>query len=217
MTTHELTAPPLHERQTWWARGFALLYDPFLWLGEHAGMKRHRGALLGHAHGRVLEIGAGTGLNVPHYPEGLSELILAEPDAAMCRRLARRADGRATVVPAPADALPLADGSVDTVVSTFVLCTVEDPQAALREVRRVLRPGGQLLLIEHVLADARWLASLQRTLRRPWSGFARGCRCDQPTPELLRAAGFRAELRPARWHAMPPIVSPVVVGRAFGD
>lgn len=210
------SATPVHERQTWWARSFALLYDPFLWLGEHAGMKRHRRALLRQARGRVLEIGAGTGLNVPHYPSGLSELILAEPDASMCRRLERKADGRATVVAAAAEALPVPDASLDTVVSTFVLCTVDDPDAALREIRRVLRPDGQLLLIEHVRSETRWRALLQRLLRKPWASFARGCRCDQPTTELLRACGFRAELRPARWRAMPPVVRPVVVGRAFG-
>ena len=215
VATEACTAIPVHERQTWWARCFALAYDPFLWLGEHAGMKRHRRELLRHARGRVLEIGAGTGLNVPHYPSALSELILAEPDASMWRRLVRRADGRATVITGPADDLPLADASVDTVVSTFVLCTVEKPEAALREIRRVLRPDGQLLLIEHVRSDVRWRAWLQRMLRKPWAGFARGCRCDQPTPELLRAAGFRTKLRSARWHAMPPIVAPVVVGRAF--
>lgn len=217
MATEAFTEMPLYVRQTWWARGFALLYDPFLWLGEHAGMRRHRRALLRQARGRVLEIGAGTGLNVPHYPSGLSELILAEPDASMHRRLVRRADGRATVVTAPADSLPVGDASLDTVVSTFVLCTVENPETALREIRRVLRPGGQLLLIEHVRADAPWSAWFQRVCRKPWSSFARGCRCDQPTPELLRASGFRAELRAARWHAMPPIVAPVVVGRAFSE
>ncbi|MGZ8697444.1 MAG: hypothetical protein ACXWZY_10265 [Gaiellaceae bacterium] len=79
----------------------------------------------------------------------------------------------------------------------------------------MLRPDGQLLLIEHIRSDVRWRASLQRMLRKPWSSFARGCCCDQPTPELLRASGFRIELRPARWHAMPPIVGPVVIGRAF--
>jgi ubiquinone/menaquinone biosynthesis C-methylase UbiE len=203
------------EQETWWARGFAALYEPSLWPGERAGMRRHRSALLRHARGRVLEIGAGTGLNVPHYPPGLSELILAEPDAALRRRLARRADGRASVVAAAAEELPVEDASLDTVVSTLVLCTVEDPDAALGEIRRVLRPGGQLLLIEHVRSDVRRRAALQRLLRGPWSRFARGCRCDQPTAELVRAAGFRAELRTARWRAMPSIVRPLVVGRAF--
>ena len=214
MASEAYTAMPVYERQTWWARYFALLYDPSLWLGEHAGMKRHRRALLRQARGRVLEIGAGTGLNVPHYPSGLSELILTEPDASMGQRLVRRADGRATVVTASADNLPMGDASLDTVVSTLVLCTVENPEAALREIRRVLRPDGQLLLIEHVRSAGRWGAMLQRMLRKPWSSFARGCRCDQPTTELLHAAGFRVELRPARWRAMPPIVRPLVVGRA---
>jgi len=198
-----------------WASTFARIYDLSLWPGEHAGMRNHRRTLLAHARGRVLEIGAGTGLNVPHYRPGLTELILSEPDASMCRRLERRADGRASVVPARADELPVEDASLDTVVSTFVLCSVESPEAALSEIRRVLRPGGRLLLIEHVRADTRWLASLQRRLRGPWSRFACGCRCDQPTPELLRASGFRAELRPALWRAMPPVVRPIVVGQAF--
>lgn len=214
MRSRSAGGDPADMAATWWARGFALLYDPFLWLGEHAGMRRHRRELLAQARGAVLEIGAGTGLNVPHYPNGVAELILTEPDAAMSRRLAERADGRATVVTAPADALPVEDASLDTVVSTFVLCTVEDPAAALREIRRVLRPDGQLLLIEHVRSDVRWRAALQRLLRRPWSRFACGCRCDQATPELLRACGFRTDLRRARWRGMPPIVAPVVVGRA---
>jgi SAM-dependent methyltransferase len=208
--------PPVasYERQTVWARCFALVYDPFLWLAERAGMARERRGLLREARGRVLEIGAGTGLNVPHYPAGLDELILTEPDAAMCRRLVRRANG-ATVAAAPADDLPAEDASVDTVVSTLVLCTVDDPMAALREIRRVLRPDGQLLLIEHVRSDTRWGARLQRLLRTPWSRFARGCRCDQPTADLLRAAGFELDLRRARWRGMPPIVGPVVVGRGY--
>ena len=213
-TTEAHNSIAVQERPTWWARCFALIYDSSLWSGERAGMKQHRRALLSQARGRVLEIGAGTGLNVPHYPSDLSELILTEPDASMRRRLLRRVDGRSTVVAAPAEALPVADASIDTVVSTLVLCTVGDPEAALREIRRVLRPGGQLLLIEHVRSDSRWRALLQRMLRKPWSGFARGCRCDQPTAELLRASGFRVELRSARWRTMPPVVVPLVVGRA---
>ena len=205
---------PWRMQLTWWAKGFAVLYDPFLWAGEVAGMRRRRRALLAAARGRVLEIGAGTGLNIPYYPRGLSELILAEPDAAMSRRLVRRVAGTATVLAAPAEQLPLDDASVDTVVSTFVLCTVESAEAALSEIRRVLRPDGQLLLIEHVRSDVRWRAALQRRLRRPWSSFARGCRCDQATPELLRACGFRAELDSARWRGMPAIVAPLVVGIA---
>lgn len=200
---------------TLWARVFAWVYDPTLWLGERAGLRQERRALLREAHGRVLEIGAGTGLNVAHYPAELEELILAEPDAAMLERLVRRAEGRATVVAAPAEDLPVADASLDTVVSTLVLCTVASPEATLREIRRVLRPGGKLLLIEHVRSDVHWRARVQRLFRTPWSKFARGCRCDQPTVELLRAHGFRIELRSTRWRAMPLIIGPLVVGRAF--
>ncbi|HEY6962542.1 MAG TPA: class I SAM-dependent methyltransferase [Gaiellaceae bacterium] len=198
----------------WWATGFAFIYEPTLWLGEHFGMRRHRRALLAEARGRVLEIGAGTGLNLAHYPADVDELILTEPDASMHRRLLRRSDGPAKVVAAPAERLPVPDGSVDTVVSTFVLCTVDDPEATLREIRRVLRPDGQLLLIEHVRSGTRVLATLQRLLRRPWAGFARGCRCDQDTPGILEACGFRSDLRPARWRGVPPLVAPLVVGRA---
>jgi ubiquinone/menaquinone biosynthesis C-methylase UbiE len=193
-------------------RIFARMYDPSLWLGEVAGMRRKRRELLLNARGRVLEIGAGTGLNVPFYPEGI-ELIVAEPDRAMAARLARRA-GDATVIDAPAESLPLEDDSVDTVVSTLVLCTVADPRAALLEIRRVLRPGGELLLIEHVRSEVRWRAAVQRLLRKPWSRFARGCRCDQATVELLHAEGFRTELDDASWRTMPVVVGPLVVGRA---
>ena len=129
------------------------MYDPFLWLGEIAGMRPRRSTLLGGARGRVVEIGAGTGLNIAHYPDGIAELVLTEPEPAMRRRLARRLQRHervARIVDAPAERLPLADASVDTVVSTLVLCTVNNPERALREIARVLRPDGQLLFIEHV-------------------------------------------------------------------
>ena len=112
-------------------RIFALVYNPFLWLGEIAGMRNLRRAVLGNAHGRVVEIGAGTGLNIAHYPDEIADLVLTEPDASMRRRLTRRLqrNGRvARIVDAPAERLPLADASVDTVVSTLVLCTVPDPE-----------------------------------------------------------------------------------------
>ena len=197
-----------------WSRIFALVYEPALWLGEVAGMRKRRHELLAQARGRVLEVGAGTGLNLAHDPAAVTELIVAEPDDSMRRRLERRARGRAAVLAAPAERLPLDDASVDTVVSTLVLCTVRDPDAALREIRRVLRPGGRLLLIEHVRSDVGWRAWLQRRLRRPWAAFACGCRCDQPTAQLLHAAGFRTELHEASWRAMPAIIGPVVVGTA---
>ena len=200
-----------------WLRIFALAYDPFLWLSEIAGMRRMRSALLGGARGRVVEIGAGTGLNVAHYPDEITELVLTEPDAAMRRRLARRLqrDGRgARIVDAPAERLPLADASVDTVVSTLVLCTVNDPERTLGEIARVLRPDGQLLFIEHVRASSRFLAACQDYLLRPWRSFAGGCHCNRATVELMRACGFTIAADEDVWRGMPAIVHPLILGRA---
>jgi ubiquinone/menaquinone biosynthesis C-methylase UbiE len=196
----------------------ACLYDPFLALAERRGMAARRAALLAAARGRVLEIGAGTGLNLAHYPADVDELVLSEPEPRMRARLERRVarSGRAaTVMPAPAEALPFADGSFDTVVSTLVLCTVADAPAALRELRRVLAPGGRLLFIEHVRADARRLARRQDRLASVWRGFAQGCRCNQPTLELLERQGLGVvELAHARWRGMPSLVRPLVMGHA---
>ena len=200
-----------------WLRVMALVYDPFLWLGEIAGMRRRRSALLGGARGRVVEIGAGTGLNIAHYPDEISELVLTEPEPAMRRRLARRLQRYARVariVDAPAERLPLADASVDTVVSTLALCTVKDPERALREIARVLRPDGQLLFIEHVRASSRFLAACQDSLFQPWFRFAGGCCCNRPTVELMRARGFAVAADDVVWRGMPAIVHPLVVGRA---
>jgi ubiquinone/menaquinone biosynthesis C-methylase UbiE len=200
-----------------WLRVMALVYDPFVWLGELAGMRGRRRALLGNAYGRVVEIGAGTGLNVAHYPDAVAELVLTEPDEAMRRRLARRLQrhaGIARIVDAPAERLPLADASVDTVVSTLVLCTVNDPERTLSEIARVLRPGGQLLFVEHVRASARLLAACQDVLLRPWRGFAGGCHCNRETAELMRACGFSIAADDAVWRGMPAIVRPLIVGRA---
>ena len=200
-----------------WLRILALVYDPFVWLGEIAGMRRRRSTLLGGARGRVVEIGAGTGLNIAHYPDGIAELVLTEPEPGMRRRLARRLQrhGRgARIVDAPAERLPLADASVDTVVSTLALCTVDDSERALREIARVLRPDGQLLFIEHVRASSRFLAACQDKLLQPWRRFAGGCICNRPTVELMRACGFTIAADDAVWRGMPRIVHPLMVGRA---
>jgi ubiquinone/menaquinone biosynthesis C-methylase UbiE len=200
-----------------WLQMMALLYDSFLWLGEIAGMRRRRRTLLAEAHGRVVELGAGTGLNVAHYPDAVDELVLSEPEPGMRRRLARRLErhGRAArIFDAPAERLPFADASADTVVATLVLCTVEEPERALREVARILRPDGQLLFIEHVRASSRFLAACQDKLLRPWRGFAGGCECNRPTLELMRACGFTVEADDGVWRGMPAIVHPLTVGRA---
>jgi ubiquinone/menaquinone biosynthesis C-methylase UbiE len=214
ITSTELEASPPSAA---WLRVMALVYDPFVWLGELAGMRRRRNTLLRGARGRVVEIGAGTGLNIAHYPDGIAELALIEPEPAMRRRLARRLQRHARVariLDAPGERLPLPDASVDTVVSTLVLCTVDDPERALREIARVLRPDGQLLFIEHVRASSRFLAACQDSLLQPWRRFAGGCRCNRPTGELMRACGFVVAAEGAAWRGMPRIVRPLMVGRA---
>jgi ubiquinone/menaquinone biosynthesis C-methylase UbiE len=218
-----------------WNACAARLYDPFLALGERRGMAARRRALLAGAHGRVLEIGAGTGRNVAAYPgnagpEGqvplrafaqgakpaaaaITSLVLTEPDAAMRARLDRRAAG-ATVIDAGADALPFPDAAFDTVVSTLVLCTVPDADAALRELRRVLRPGGRLLFAEHIRADEPRLARRQDRFAAPWRAFASGCHCNRATLDRLRAHFPTVAAERATWRGMPRIVHPLVIGHA---
>ncbi|MGE5408254.1 MAG: class I SAM-dependent methyltransferase [Syntrophothermus sp.] len=195
----------------------AFLYDPVLWLGESLGMAARRRELLAGARGAVLEIGAGTGLNLPHYPADLEQLVLAEPGARLGERIdLDRAPGVVTarLERAAAEDLPFADGSFDTVVSTLVLCTVGDPRRAVAEVARVLRPGGRFLFLEHVRAEPGLRRTLQRLSARPWAAFADGCRCDRPTLETI-AARMRVEsVERGRWSGMPAIVKPLVWGRA---
>lgn len=200
-----------------WSRIFAAIYEPSVWVGEVAGMRRRRGELLGAATGRTLEIGGGTGLNLAHYGDDVSELIVAEPSPPMRRRLERRAEraaGRVRVIAAPAERLPFDDASLDTVVSTLVLCTVDDPTAALSEIARVLRPDGRLLFIEHVRAESRALAWWQDRLAGPWRRFAEGCRCNRPTASLMAASGLAVEASDAKWRTMPRIVRPLITGCA---
>jgi len=194
-------------------RLFAAIYDPFLALGERRGTADRRAALLADLSGDVLEIGAGTGLNLKHYPVSAQALVLTEPDPGMLRRLQRRAPTQARVAQAPAESLCFPDESFDVVVSTFVLCTAPDPASALAEVVRVLRPEGRLVLLEHVLSQSPQLKRRQRRMARAWKTFAGGCRCDQDTVSFLAEAGFDVSgLRHETWRGMPSIVKPLVLG-----
>jgi ubiquinone/menaquinone biosynthesis C-methylase UbiE len=213
-TAPDQSAPVIESRRV------ATLYDPLLWFGERLGTAARRRELLAEAHGEVLEIGAGTGLNLRHYPAGLDRLVLAEPGAMMAERieLGRAPDDvDAELVRAPAEDLPFADGSFDTVVSTFVLCTVADPRRALSEVERVLRPGGQLLFLEHVRADPGRRRRLQRRSARAWAAFADGCRCDRPTLETIAESMRIDSVTAGVWRGMPSIVKPLIWGRAIAE
>jgi len=202
---------------TTWQRLSAVLYDPFFWLAERAGLTARRRALVQQARGRVLEIGAGTGLNLRHYADD-AELVLSEPDAAMADRLRRRVAERqrpATVVLAPAEALPFADGEFDTVVSTLVLCTVPDQAAALREIRRVLRPGGRLLFMEHIRSESPRWARWQDRLNTPWRAFAEGCNCNRATLDVIDAGPLALrEVQRGVIPAMVPLIRPLATGSA---
>jgi ubiquinone/menaquinone biosynthesis C-methylase UbiE len=200
-----------------WDAVFAAIYDRITRRGEQRTMARQRRELVANARGRTLEIGAGTGANIPYYPDAVEELILGEPFEPMRRQLERKltTSGKsASTLDASAEAIPLEEESVDTVVSTLVLCTVDFPDVALAEIARVLRPGGQLLFIEHVRSQSPRLARWQDRLQTPWRHFAAGCRCNRDTIASIRAAGFTTEYQDVDWKGAPPIVAPLVVGRA---
>src|SRR5712691_3405328 len=163
------------------------LYDFF---GERLekSFAEHRRKAIADASGRVLEIGAGTGFNLPHYPAGSEELVVSEPNPGMLRRARRRATDRPTTfVQAAAESLPFEDSSFDTVVSTLVLCSVEDVDRALAEIHRVLRAGGQLIFVEHVRSDNPRMARWQDRLERPWHALADSCHPNRATLERIEA------------------------------
>jgi SAM-dependent methyltransferase len=195
----------------------ATLYNPVLWLGEKLGMSALRSQLLSEARGAVLEIGAGTGLNLRHYPADLERIVLAEPALRMGERIGldRAPAGVPTRLQhAPAESLPFEDGSFDTVVSTLVLCTVGDPHRAVAEAARVLRPGGRLLFLEHVRAEPGWRRSLQHRSVRPWAAFADGCQCDRDTVATIESQMKITRIERASWRGMPAVVKPLVWGSA---
>jgi ubiquinone/menaquinone biosynthesis C-methylase UbiE len=201
---------------------FAAMYDRLMAGTERAGLADRRARLVAGARGATLELGAGTGLNLRHYPAAVTDLVLAEPDRHMARRLHERlakAARTAEVVEAPAERLPFEDGRFDTVVVTLVLCTVQDPAQALEEIARVLKPGGQLLFLEHVRApDGARLSRWQDRLERPWGWFGGGCHPNRDTVAALEASPLSVESAdPGEMPKAPPIVRPLVAGVAVRD
>jgi ubiquinone/menaquinone biosynthesis C-methylase UbiE len=197
-------------------RFFAMYYDRFMSGTEKAGLRDKRTALLGSAKGDVLEIGAGTGANLALYPSTITSLTVTEPDAAMMRKLQKRlADRDVMALRAPAEDLPFDNDSFDTVVSTLTLCTVDDQPRALREIHRVLRPGGRLLFIEHVRAEDEKLARKQDRMNGINRIVAHGCNCNRPTLDGVRAAGFTlGSVEHGSLEKAPSFVRPLVVGLA---
>jgi ubiquinone/menaquinone biosynthesis C-methylase UbiE len=202
-------------------RFFAAIYDRMLAGTEKAGLAEMRAELIADARGRTLELGAGTGLNLPHYTDAVTELVVTEPDPFMARRLRAKlgddppAPGSVEVVEAPAERLPFDDDSFDTVVGTLVLCTVDDPSAATREVARLLKPQGRLLYLEHVRdPEEGRLARWQDRLERPWGWVGAGCHPNRDTAATLAGAGFDVEPDRGRLPKAPPWVRPLIHGSA---
>jgi ubiquinone/menaquinone biosynthesis C-methylase UbiE len=201
-----------------WGRLFAATYDRGLKATEEAGLRRMRVELLAKAGGRVVEIGAGTGVNLGLYPAAVTELAMVEPDPHMAKRLrakASAADRAATIIEAPAERLPFGEDEFDVAVAMLVLCTVPDPAAAVAELARVIKPGGELLFVEHVRADDPRLARWQDRLEQPWRFLADGCRCNRDTLATLAASRFEiGAVEYDRTPKAPPIVRPLVRGSA---
>ncbi len=156
----------------------------------------------------VVNVGAGTG----NYEPPDREVTAVEPSAVM---IAQRPPDAARVVQGTAEALPFEDDSFDTVVSTLVLCTVDDPGRTIDEIARVLRPGGTLLFLEHVRADSPRLARWQDRLHRPWHAFAAGCHANRATVALLGESPLEVvDVEKDTWSWMPALVHPLATGRA---
>jgi ubiquinone/menaquinone biosynthesis C-methylase UbiE len=178
----------------------------------------HRRRLLAGLTGQVLEVGAGNGLNFPHYPVAVTKVLAVEPEPYLRRQAlaaARQAPVPIRVVAGTAETLPALDRAFDAVVASLVLCTVADPDQALAEIRRVLGPGGRLRFYEHVRATDPRLARWQDRLERPWGWLVGGCHPNRDTVAAINAAGLRlVQLDRFDLPAMPPLARPHVLGVA---
>lgn len=197
-------------------RLFAALYDTVSKGSEAAGMREERQRLLAQAEGTTLEIGAGTGLNLEHYPEAVTRLVLVEPDRHMRRRLGRRLEalGRtAEIVDGSIDDLPFPDATFDTAVVTYVLCSVPDQEEALAEIARVLKPSGRFLFLEHVRSDDPKLARRQDRIRPLYNLV--GCNPNRDTLATIESSALTVEsVRHGEVPKAPQVERPLIVGTA---
>ena len=195
---------------------FALSYDRLIAGTEAAGLAEIRSRLLAGATGDVLEVGAGTGRNLPYYGTSVRSLTLTDPDPSMLRRLERAsrcARRPTTVLRAPAEDLPFDDATFETVVSTLVLCGVSDQPRAAREIKRVLKPGGHLLFVEHVRSGDDNVA--RRQDRMTWlTRMVSRCECNRPTVRTLEGGFAIEELLQGELPKSPSFLRPLIVGVA---
>ena len=198
----------------------AAVYDRCMRGSEEACLAQWRAELLRDLSGAVLEVGAGTGVTLPHYPRSIARLVLCEPDAHMQRKLKKKADAPALrdieISDASLDSLPFKAGEFDAVVCSLVLCSVPDQRAALAEIARVLKPGGRLVFLEHVAADGRparlkW----QRRIEPVWKHLMGNCHLTRRTEAAIAAAGFEIErIQRESIRKALPIVRPSIHGIA---
>jgi len=195
------------------------IYDHAMRGMEDAGLGAWRRDLLAPLEGSVLEIGAGTGSNLPFYPPAVSSLVLSEPDRHMRARLLAAtavSDRPVEVISAPAEHLPFPDDSFDAVISALVLCSVRDQAIVLEEIKRVLRPNGRFVFIEHVAATGspRRLRQ-QRWIEPVWKRLAGNCHLTRSTEGAIETAGFVFEsIERQGLPKAPPMVRPSIRGRA---
>jgi ubiquinone/menaquinone biosynthesis C-methylase UbiE len=203
---------------TWGKYVFAGMYDRFLAKVEAAGLADKRREFLKPAYGKTVELGTGTGLNLPHYPDAVTELILTEPYPHMVAKLEekiRNYPKRVQLTVAGAEKLPFADASIDTVAAAMILCTVRDPRPALAEIRRVLKPGGQYLFLEHVRNPDPRVARKQDIIQKGWYWFGNECHCNRPTVQTLRESAFDIEdLQETKMPGAWEFIEAMVIGRA---
>ena len=202
-------------------RAFAWWYPRVVGVAERAGLAGIRRGVFERASGRTLEVGAGSGLNLPHYTDAVTQLVITDPSEAMLVHLLDRLEveppavGTWQLARTEAERLPFADGAFATVAAAFVLCTVPRPGDALAEIARVLRPGGRLLFLEHVRApDGSVLGRVQDLLEAPHRVVAAGCRPNRRTEDELRRCPLRIERLE---HAPQPRSSPTVRPMIFGS
>jgi ubiquinone/menaquinone biosynthesis C-methylase UbiE len=203
---------------TWGKYVFAGMYDKFLSHVEKHGLAEKRAQMLAPAYGRTIELGTGTGLNLRHYPDAVSELILTEPYAPMVSKLEEKVRDdprRIQLTVAGAERLPFPDDSFDTVAAAMILCTVPDPDVALREIERVLKPGGQYLFLEHVRNRDPRIARKQDIVQLGWYWFGNECHCNRPTLDTLADSSLEiADLDETKMPGAWQFIEAMAIGRA---
>jgi ubiquinone/menaquinone biosynthesis C-methylase UbiE len=203
-------------------RLFALYFPPLMALAENAGQRETRRALVGQARGVTLELGAGAGVNLPHYTEAVTELVISDPSPYMREHLATELAthppraGSVSLVDCAGESVPFPDQSFDTIVATYILCTTPDPARVLAEIHRLLRPGGRYLFLEHVHAgDGTLLGRIQDLVEIPHRYIAAGCYPNRRTEQLLAQSPLQIlELEHGRQPRAPATVRPTILGVA---